>query len=196
MATHRAIAATSQALLGLLRDACPRSEFPKADFQLYQNADFEKPMEEGISLYLYRVAVNGSVRNMPPRLGPDGRRYRPSLPVDLHYLLTAWAKDPEEQQRLLGWSIRALEDMPILPAGLLNYKMPETETFHPNETVELICEPLSLQDWTAVWDKLKPKVQTSMAYVVRMIAIESTVELSDGAPMQTRVFDSGKGPTP
>jgi hypothetical protein len=192
LSTYLAIAATSKAILWLLEDACPRSEFPRAHFELYHSSDFEKPMPEGVSLYLYRVAVNGSVRNMPPRVGPDGRRFRPSLPVDLYYLLTAWAEKVEQQQRLLGWSIRVLEDTPILPAGVLNERM-EKETFRPEETVELIYEPLSLQDWAAVWDKLKPKIQTSMTYVARLIAIESNVELSDGAPIQTREFKFTNG---
>jgi hypothetical protein len=194
LATYRAIAAISQTALGLLRDACPRDEFPRAEFALYHAGDFEKPMEEGLSLYLYRVTINAAMRNLPPRAAPDGRRYRPSLPVDLHYLLTAWAKDAGLQQRLLGWAMRSLEDMPILPAGLLNSQMPEPDTFHANETVELISDPLSLQDWTAVWDKLKPKVQTSMSYVARMIAIDSKVELSEAAAVQTRTFEFAKGP--
>jgi len=193
VATHHAIAATSQAILGLLRDACPRSDFANAEFALYQASDFDKPLEEGISLFLYRVTINGAVRNLPPRVGPDGRRYRPSLPVDLHYLLTPWAKDPEKQQRLLGWSMRVLEDAPILPAGLLNYYMPEPEIFRPSETVEIIADSLSLQDWTAVWDKLKPKMQTSMTYIARMIALESTRELTEAPLVQTRVFDVAKG---
>lgn len=195
MATHQAIAATSQAILGLLKDACPRDDFANAEFVLYQASDFDKPLEEGISLFLYRVTINGAVRNFPPRLGPDGRRYRPSLPVDLHYLLTPWAKDPDKQQRLLGWSMRTLEDSTILPAGLLNYYMPEPEIFYPNETVELIADPLSLQDWTAVWDKLKPKMQTSMTYVARMIALESTRELTEAHSVQARVFEFDKGVT-
>jgi hypothetical protein len=195
VATYRAIAATSQAVLGLLRDACPREEFPHAEFALYHAGDFEKPMEEGISLYLYRVTINTAVRNLPPRTARDGRRYRPSLPVDLHYLLTAWAKDAGMQQRLLGWGMRALEDMTILPAGVLNSRMPEPDTFQSNETVEVICDPLSLQDWSAVWDKLKPKLQTSMTYVARMIAIDSKLELTEAAPVQTRAFDFAKGLT-
>jgi len=71
--------------------------------------------------------------------------------------------------------------------------MPEPYTFHPNETIEVICDPLSLQDWAAVWDKLKPKLQTSMTYVARMIAIDSTVALTEAAPVQTRAFDFAKG---
>lgn len=193
MATYHAIAATSQAILGLLKDACPKDEFQNAGFALYHPSDFEAPsMDEGISLLLYRVVPNGSLRNIQPRLGLDGRRYRASLPLDLHYVLTAWAKSVEKQQRLLGWSMRVLEDTPILPAGLLNHFMPESETFHGNETVELICETLSLQDWTAVWDKLKPKIQTSVTYVARMVPIESSIEMTGAGMVQTREFGYGK----
>lgn len=195
MATYHAIAATSLAILGLLKDACPKDEFQNAGFALYHPSDFETPsMDEGISLLLYRVVPNGSLRNLQPRLASDGRRYRASLPLDLHYVLTAWAKNVEKQQRLLGWSMRVLEDTPILPAGLLNHFMPESETFHGNETVELICETLSIQDWAALWDKLKPKIQTSVTYVARMVVIESNVEIAGAGMVQTREFVYGRMP--
>ena len=104
--------------------------------ELYQIGNLINPMDEGISLYLYRVAVNGARRNMPPVTGPDGRRYRPPIALDLHYLLSAWARSPAKQQRLLGWAIRTFEDVPILPTGLLNNYGPEPEIFQPGENPE------------------------------------------------------------
>ena len=83
MGTFQAIAATGQAMLGLLSDAVPRDQFPNAQFELYQMSNFQQPMEEGISLFLYRIAANTSRRNLPPTVGPDGRRFRPPIPVDL-----------------------------------------------------------------------------------------------------------------
>src|SRR6266566_1234096 len=104
VATFQAIAATGQAILGLLADACPKPEFAAARFELYQVNNFRSPMEEGISLYLYRVAVSGARRNLPPTVGPNGQRYRPPIPLDLHYMVSAWAKTAVKQQRLLGWT--------------------------------------------------------------------------------------------
>jgi hypothetical protein len=49
----------------------------------------------------YRVTINGAMRNLPPRPAPDGRRYRPSLPADLHSA-DAVGEDTEKQQRLLA----------------------------------------------------------------------------------------------
>ena len=126
MALSPAIAATSQAILGLVQSASLGGEFQSATFAHYQASNFQSPMTEGVSLWLYRLTVNAN-RNQPPRVGRDGRRYRPPLPLDLHYLVTAWAGDAVKQQRLLGFAIRTLEDTPILPAGVLNQHGPEPE---------------------------------------------------------------------
>lgn len=195
MATYQAIAVTGQALVGLLADACPQADFPGARFDLYQPKDFGAPMEEGLSLYLYRIAVNGSRRNLPPRTDPQGRRFRPPLPLDLHYLLTAWSKTAARQQRLLAWAVRMLEDVPVLHANLLNSYAPEGEVFRPNESAELMFDQLSLADMNNLWSASKFAPQLSVAYLIRMVALESTVELHEYQPVQTRAIDHGQKQT-
>ena len=196
MATYRAIAAASLAIRGLLESACPRSEFPNAEFELYRSNNFDAPMPAGISLYLYRVMVNASRRNLSPTIGPDGKRYRPPLPLDLFYMLTAWGPTAEVQHRLLGWAMRELENTPILPSSLLNHYVKEVDTFRPSETVELICEAISLQDMNSLWDGFKvgkTNQQLSLTYVARMMLIESEVEMPEYPPAQTRIFEYEKG---
>ena len=194
MATYHAIAAVGHAILRLLTDACPRDVFPLAQFDFLPVLDTEKPLAEGISLSLYRVGANATRRTLPPRPQPDGKRRPPSLAVDLYYLVTPWASNADKQHRLLGWAMRVLGDTPILPAGLLNAFGPEVETFHPDEAVELIFEPLTLSDLSAVWENFKPHVQLTATYVARLVAIESTVELTEAREVQTREFDLAKGP--
>lgn len=191
MASHRAIAATSRAILGLVEEHCPRAALINPDFKLYHPLHFATPMSEGFSLCLYRLAVNTGLRNRPPRRTPEGRCYQPSLPVDLHYLLTPWAADPERQQRLLGWSARFFEDMAVLPAGVLNRHLRETETFRAGESVEIASDPLPLGDHLNLWDKLKPQLQPSLTYVARVVLIDSEVEITEAGPVQTRQFDMG-----
>jgi hypothetical protein len=191
MARHQAIAATGQAIIGLLADARP-AEFDAARFELYQLKDFQTPIEEGVSLYLYRLAVNGSRRNLPPTIGPDGRKYRPPIPLDLHYLLTAWAKTAGRQQRLLGWALRTLQDAPVLPASFLNNYAPEHDVFRAHEAVEVIFDALSLQDMNNLWGVVKNVPPLSVAYIVRMIAIESEVAIEEAREVQTRAFDVGQ----
>ena len=68
MATYHAVAAVGEAIRRLLEDACPRGEFPAAQFALIQAGDLQTaPMKEGVSLFLYRVAVNGAGRNRAAR---------------------------------------------------------------------------------------------------------------------------------
>ena len=187
MATPNAIAATGQAILAMIAAGISRDDFSAATFELYQASNFQTPMAEGISLFLYRITPSGEIRNYPPRIAPDGRRYRPLLPINLHYILSAWAREALKQQRLLGQAMRILEDTPVIPAGILNQGAPEEDTFRPNETVDLIMESISIYDMGAIWDVAKPNVQISIGYVARMIGLESQVEMIDFPHVQTRV---------
>jgi hypothetical protein len=192
MATYHAIAAIGQAILGLLEQARPASEFDGAQFELYQASNFHAPMDEGVSLFLYNAAVSVARRNLPAKVLPDGRKLRPPLPLDLYFLLTPWAKTAELQHRLLGWAMRVIDDSPTLPASLLNHYGPEPDTFRVDETVTVVNEPISLQDIYNIWEINKQNMQVSVGYIARVVPIESTVIEVEGPPVQTRVFGVGK----
>lgn len=193
MATHQAIAAVSLALKSLLDRALPKDEFPDAAIELLQPGDYATGMVEGVSLLLYRVGINHTQRNLPPRNAPDGTRFRPPMPVDLHYLLSAWAEDAETQQRLLGWAMRLLEDTPALPGNLINPFMPGKPVFRADESVELVCDPLPLEQWLALWASLAAKGGTSMTYIVRMVQIDSDKRMPDAERIRQRTFEVVKG---
>jgi hypothetical protein len=191
MANYRAIAATSATLAGLIQDRYPRGEFGTLDVELYQASDFEAPLGNGFSVFLYRVTINGSVRNLTFRRTPDGRRFRPSLPLDLHYFITPWAEDTERQHRMLGWVMRMLEDVGQLTASHLNHYIGETDTFARTESIDIVCDPLALSDYLTVWDRLR-KLPPSATYVLRMLLVDSDVGSDEGALVQTREFDMGE----
>lgn len=189
MATYRGLAVAGQTVVGLLADACPKAEFPAARFEVYQAGNFSSHMDEGISLYLYRISINNARRNNPPRLSSNGLRHRPSLPVDLHYMLTSWARSAAQQHRLLGWAMRTLEDNPVLPASLLNYYSPEPDTFRTEETLELIAETITVQDMASIWEINKVDQQPSVIYSLRAVMLDSELPLSEAGPVQSRQFD-------
>jgi Pvc16 N-terminal domain len=186
VATWRAISSVGRALLGLIEDHYPTAELVAPEFKLVHPFSFDKPQKEGFSLCLYHVGINGTLRMLPPRRDAAGGRYHPSLPLDLQLLLTPWAEDAERQMRLIGWVMRFFEDMPILPAAVLNSYAAEPDTFRPEEAVELVFDPLALADYLALWDKLKPRMQTSLTYGVRMLIIDSELEMTEARPAQTR----------
>ena len=128
-------------------------------------------------------------RTLPPKIGVDGKKYRPPLPLDLHYMLTPWAKKAETQQLLLAWMMRVLDDTPTLASGYLNNFDPDNEPFGPDETVDLVYEPVSIQDMLNIWEVQKQNFQVSVTYVARVVPIDSRVLMPDpgGRPVQTRV---------
>lgn len=188
MAHYYAIATVSAALRGLLADARPQPEFGAAEVRLLQVADFQgpRPLEEGISVTLYRAAASGTHRGLSGGLDVRGRRRPAPLMVDLFYLLTAWGRSAEKQQRLLGWMMRTLEDTPTLSAALLNHYGGPDAIFEEQEVVTLSYDPLSLQDLSSVWDVLKPNVLVSATYIARMVPLDSPLEAFEADPVQTR----------
>jgi hypothetical protein len=149
-------------------------------------------MDEGVALYLHRITPANNVRNLPPRIAPDGRKYRPAVPIDLHYLVIAWARDAAKQQRLLGWAIRTIEDTPTLTTGVLNQPGPEPDMFYPGESVDLIMETFPIQDMGAIWDVTKPNIPLAVAYTARILQLDSSLEMTDAGAVQTRDLRAGK----
>src|ERR1700694_5153821 len=52
-----------------------------------------EPLKPSISVVLYRIAVNPQMRNDPRKVRPDGSLMRQPLPLELSFLITAWAKE-------------------------------------------------------------------------------------------------------
>jgi Pvc16 N-terminal domain len=192
MAGFGAIQATSAAILGLLESAADGSpEFRTTAFVQLTSGGLQAsgPDAQTVSLYLYHLNVNAG-RRSAGSVDAFGARRLPPLRLDLHYLLTAWAKDAGTQQRLLGWAVRTLADTATLPAGVLNGHSPDP-VFRPDETVELVWENLSQQDLFDIWDVARPKQQPSAAYVARILELESPVTVGDFPLVQTTDIQYG-----
>lgn len=192
MSGHAAIASTLETVVRLLRTAYDPAEFNGAvlDFQVYVSDDFTRPMEQGVSLFLYRIYPNGAVRAPQGRLHADGRRYRTRLPLDLHFMATAWARKASLQHEIAGWMMRVLEDNAVLTADLLNG--PRAGVFQADETVALSHTDLSVEDTFRIWETvIDHAYQLSVPYVARTLEIDST-RLEGGGTVQERVFAPGQ----
>jgi hypothetical protein len=158
----------------LLRSNFDPADFNNAslDFQVYVADNFLQPMDQGVSLLLYRVYHNASHRTPPGRLIGQ-QRQRTKLPLDLHFLMTAWAKTASRQHEIAGWMMRVLEDNPTLPAALLNAYQPGV--FQDDEGVEVTLAELTTEDLFHIWEVMINHVyQLSVPYVARVVQIEST----------------------
>ena len=191
MANYRAIKVACEGVLKLLKGNFLPADFNNTplQFDVYLADDFAQPMEAGVSLFLYRVYINHSHRTPAGRVGSGGQRFQTMLPLDLHFLLTAWGKDASLQHTIVGWLMRVLEDNPILPPGLLNSI--DSEVFHPEETVEIIQVELKNEDLFSIWrDMIEKKYQLSVPYIARNIRIESNQVLAAAAPVQKRIVNT------
>lgn len=192
MSSHAGIASALDAVVRLLRAAYRPEDFNGAvlDFQVYVSDDFTHPMEQGVSLFLYRLYPNGAARAPQGRLLPDGRRQRTRLPVDLHFMATAWARRASLQHEIAGWMMRVLEDHAVLSADLLN--APRPGVFSADETLTLSHTDLSVEDTFRIWETvIDHAYQLSVPYVARTVEIESLRTDGPYAPVQERVFAPG-----
>lgn len=192
MAGYRAIATVCEAVKNLLASHYTNNpadfDGNQLEFQVYSAKDFTKPMTAGVSVFLYRIYTNSTHRNPSGRVGPTGRRYRTQLPLDLYFLLTAWAQDASVQHMIAGWMMRILEDTPSLPPGLLNQV--SADVFHPDETVEIGLAELETETLFRIWEVIVDKAyQISVPYVARNVKIESSHLITTGDPIQIRTFD-------
>ncbi len=192
MADFRAIEGVGQSLLRLLRMSYSPDDFDNdLQFQLYNSDNFSKPMSAGVSIFLYRILQNGTHRIPAGRRNGEGRRFYSSLPVDLYFLMTVWAKDVSLQYRIAGWLMRTLEDTPVLPYGLLETAAPGV--FHKDETVEVVLWEISNEDLFHLWESLaENEFQLSIPYMARNLFIESRQRFTEGQPVQERIYDAGE----
>ena len=141
----------------------------------------DQGITKGVSIWLYRVTRNPDLTNQPPRrIAPD-KLLRLSLPVDLYYLVTPIATEPEDIQTLLGRVAQLFNDNAILRGAAL------TEVLHGSgKELRLVMEMLTLEELTRVWHALVEPYQLSLSYLVQMVTIDSDHDPITGAPVLTR----------
>ena len=194
MADFRSVLAVSEAIRGVLRSSYRPGDFDNTplEFEIYTTRDIATPIENGVSLFLYRLYIHGTNRIPAGALGNDGRRRAPLLPLELHYLVTIWAGQHTLQHSLAAWTMRTLEDNALLPATLLNAG--GGSTFGATESVELTIADMRTEDLFRIWEVLGPRAYNlSIPYLARVVPVESarTLPGPEGAPVQDRTVEFG-----
>jgi hypothetical protein len=190
MASYRAIGAACEAIIRLLQQSWQPAIFDDAPlhFQVYGTDDFEeRPVQTGVSLFLYRVAVSPIQRTSPGKPKPNGKLRRQQLPLELYFILTPWAQAPSLQQEILGWMMRTIEDTPILSAGILNTLLPDV--FAAEETVEIVHGQLTNEEMFRIWDVLPGDYRISVPYLARTVRIDSELEVPEAKPVLTKELE-------
>jgi hypothetical protein len=130
-----------------------------------------------LTIFLYRITVSADARNLPRRMLPDGRTTRPPLPIELRYLITPWAQTPASEYFMAGHVMRALYDHAEMgPPYLVG------SSWNPNDSVQVILEPLPVEDHTRIWDTVRKPYRLSLTYLVRIVGIDPDPAFAQNAP--------------
>lgn len=132
-----------------------------------------------LSIFLYRIDFNKTMRAAWSAVGSqDGLAH---LPLDLHYMLTPWASDPELEHRIVGRTMQCLETTPILSGPLLT----PSGGWAPNEGVQILLEDVPTEWVMRTFDSLPTDFKLSIPYVARITRIDGRQRF--GAPETTTI---------
>lgn len=192
MANVFAVHSVGSSITTFLRNTYPQKiaghNMPACSFELTSSGQLAGDISETtqITLYLYRIMVNEHSRQTRRSAAPtDG--FVP-LGLDLHYLLTAWAANPLDEQVTLAWAIRQLHQCPVLDASSLS---PEGG-WGSDEVIQIIPAELTTEDIMRIWDALDPAYRISASYVARVVRLDPDKDTEQLRPVVARRYAYGE----
>ncbi|MCS6912931.1 MAG: Pvc16 family protein [Myxococcales bacterium] len=123
-----------------------------------------------VSVYLYNITLdeegisnNRTGRYIDEEIGPDGQVYEVArempLWLRLDYLISCWAQTPEEEQLLLGATIKTLLEHPTLRGQQLKGDSFEADDYIPILLSQKLDEGVLSRFWSSLEQPLKPAIQ-------------------------------------
>lgn len=150
--------------------------------------EFDRPKREWsarlsrptLNLFLYDVHENQELRQTQPMWQSirqdDGTviQRRKPVRIDLHYMITVWATEPEDEHRLLARTLMALFRHPFLPDEVL----PQSLQHHQRKIGLMVAQPNALKNpvdiWTVLDNELGPAVDLTVTMALDPYAPTTT----------------------
>jgi hypothetical protein len=144
-----------------------------------------------LTLFLYEMVEDYSVRNRPPQrellTGQGGQRYRitrPPMALVLRYLMTPWAADRNTEQLMIGRAMQVLYERQVRRGADLD---PQLDL----PLVSITLAPLTLDERSRVWWAIQQPYRLSLNYEVRVVDVDvSGGDVDIAAPVRQRELDS------
>ena len=156
-----------------------------------------------VNLFLYDTQINPAWRNMdiPSQVKP-GETGGQLLPLNLYYLLTAYAQNddfPEPtSHRLLGVAMSVFNDHPKITSADIRAALPTTDSSEydldlQEEQLRIVYQPLSVEEAFNLWSTFQVPYRVSAAYEVSVVLIESSLSAKTPLPI-IRLQSDDRGP--
>jgi len=185
--TGTIIASLGKALVEMLK---AQAGFAEGDVVL--RSPIEADQTGKVSLFLYQVQENPHLRNREPETIQDNGLRPPPLALDLFYLVTPLAPQPETALGHLEAVMLAFYDHPVLKPPLLGTTLVEAG----NESVQIVSHSLSLEDTNRLWGIFPNKpYRLSVAYLVTPVQVPSArvIPVTRVVERVARISRAGEG---
>lgn len=139
------------------------------------NIEFHQPKREWssrlsrptLNVFLYDIHENSTLRQpewQVERNNGKAVKRRTPVRIDLHYMITAWANEPEDEHRLLTRTLLALYRNPELAEDLL----PESLRSQPVPIPVRVAEHDALRNAADIWGVLDNELRPAVACTVTL----------------------------
>ncbi len=177
MADYDVLVAVGQTLIQLLWQQIQFDPELAAIIASEQQISLEPPakflkdtevQQDTLSLYLYQIEENGEMKNQPPRLVAGKSLKMAPLSLNLFYLVTPLTGSAVKDQKLLGKIMQIFYDQAILAGPVLQGSLKDSDT-----ELQLLLNPMSLEDLTKLWNSWQRPYRLSVSYEVKVVFIAS-----------------------
>jgi hypothetical protein len=182
MAGFQSISATSNTIARVV-NACFTARQPvsgkSATAVVIRSEDFDSTTRAAtvtlpaLAIFLYRIEINKNGR--PPWSAAAHEDGRAHLPLDLHYLITAWGNNAEEEQLVLGRAMQCLEEHTTLQGPLLD----PSAGWAAAEVVQLLPVDVSTDTVARAFASFETDYRLSVSYLARVVRIDGREPYGD-----------------
>jgi hypothetical protein len=147
-----------------------------------------------LNLFLYQITENAGWRGMDlPSRNENGELIqRPVLPLNLHYLLTAYGQNDEDfdAQHLLAHAMILIHDAPVLTrdqiraALIAEPAVAQSDLADQIELVKLCPEIMNVEEISKLWTAFQTNFRLSVAYQASVLLIERAIPTRIAKPVR------------
>jgi hypothetical protein len=194
VSNHLAIATVTAAFGETIQEALNRDvagakvHIGRPDGTLGQNG------QTAVSLFLYQVRPNGALRNshLPYRGAGPGVISKPMVALDLHYLLSFYGDSTTfEPERMLGATVRALEERPLLQRSVIEkviqdnpQELGDSDLHEAASLVRAQPSSLNLEEMSKLWSVFfQVPYVLSVAYECSSVMVEADTSARQPLPV-------------
>lgn len=204
MSNALAVAHVTQAL-ALLIESNLRPEIDMAVSVETRKPPAEPPLEPTITVFLYQVTHNPSMRNydLPTRASDGKLLNKPVAALDLHYVISAYGEENElVGQRLIGCVARILREFPVLPADVIQEAgerpyLAGSNLAEAEQKVRFTPLQMDIDETSKLWGMLhQTPYALSMTYQGSLVLVEGREEPERSRPVERTAVTVGASVPP